>query len=46
MHMKPLDLLVQRFRDEVDVRTVKLRPRLSDAEDFGALLSRQLDDLP
>ncbi|MFC3688863.1 MerR family transcriptional regulator [Aquipuribacter hungaricus] len=40
-----LRALVQRYRDEVDARTIKLRKRLSDAEAFGAQLSRQLDDL-
>jgi len=38
--------LVQHFRDEVEVRTIKLRKRLSDAQDFGSLLSQQLESLP
>ena len=40
-----LRALVERYRDEVEVRTVRLRKRLSDAQDFSALLSQQLDDL-
>lgn len=40
-----LRALVQRYRDEVDVRTVKLRKRLSDAEDFGAQLGQHLQEL-
>jgi len=37
--------LVQHYRDEVEVRTVKLSKRLSEAQDFGAQLSNQLEGL-
>ncbi len=37
--------LVQRFRDEVDARTARMRERLSDAQDFGAFLGEQLGEL-
>lgn len=38
--------LVQRYRDEVRVRTEGLQARLADAHHFAALLRAHLDNLP
>jgi DNA-binding transcriptional MerR regulator len=37
--------VIERFREEIEARTMKLRKRLGDAQGFHALLGRHLDDL-